>query len=153
MTVVFPGLDSPEFDQAFQRYLQDVESLVTQFRKLGIAKRENATVDDTTIAAADEVLQALSDITDQGQVLRAYISSFVSTDSRNTLAQAKASELAQRNVLPESTVYPFHSLDRLTRCRAVDRPIQSSSIACLLFETNQRKGTTSDVAARRGSLG
>lgn len=99
MTVVFPGLDSAEFERSFDEYLREIESLAALFGRLGIEKRDPSPLDDATVAAAGEALKALSEASDHGQVLRAYITAFVTTDSRDAVAQAKASQLSQRGVI------------------------------------------------------
>src|SRR5579862_2325669 len=99
MSVVFPTLDSREFTEAFEQYLRDVDSLVEMFKSVGIEKKASLPVNTGTVDAAEQALGALSRISEDGQTLRAYIVSFVTTDSRNTAAQARASELSERGVV------------------------------------------------------
>jgi pepF/M3 family oligoendopeptidase len=99
MTVVYPSLESAEFEQGFADHITRVQNLVDLYNRLGIQDGPAPTVDDATVARFTEALTALSELQETGLTLRAYITSFVTTDSRNTLAQAKASELSQRSVV------------------------------------------------------
>ncbi len=99
MSTVFPGLESDEFAGAFRSYIAGVDDLVSLFDGYDIGQREDLEVDGRTVDAVERVLEALSQITERGITLRAYIMSFVATDSRNAQAQAKMSELSQRSVV------------------------------------------------------
>ena len=99
MTVVYPSLDSPEFEAAFATYGQKVTDLAILFDGLGISPNESAAVDAATISAVESVLAALGSLLEMGITVRAYIHSFVTTNSQNTLAQSRSSELSQKNVI------------------------------------------------------
>ena len=92
MTVVYPGLDSPEFEQGFAAVRDEIVALGEVFDRLGIAKRDAAALDAATVAAFDEAIGRMNATLEGVQTLGAYISSFVTTDSRNDLAQARMSE-------------------------------------------------------------
>lgn len=139
MTPVFPGLDSSEFDAAFSAYGAEVDDLLVLFDRLNIRARGDTVTSDETIDAFDSVLDALSAIQESGLTLRAYISSFVSTDSRNTLAQAKASELAQRNVLLSQLFTRFTAwIGSLDVEQLIVRSKVAQSHAFFLRQTNER---------------
>jgi len=97
MTAVYPGLESKEFENGFRATVQKVDELVALFDKEKIAWRDTLRVplDDAMIAAFERVVGAMNATLDQTRTLGAYINSFVSTDSRNNLAQAKLSEFQQ----------------------------------------------------------
>jgi oligoendopeptidase F len=99
MTVVFPSIDSAEFNQAFEAYLDQVGDLVRLFDRLRIHDQPSMPTDDAVVSAADAVVTALSTVQESGQTLAAYINSFVTTNSRDAAAQAKMSELSQRRVI------------------------------------------------------
>jgi pepF/M3 family oligoendopeptidase len=99
MSVVFPDLDSDEFRRAFDSYLQQVAALVTLFDRLGIGPDAPTPDDDAAVSAVEALIGSWSDLQESGQTLLAYVRSFITTDSRNTLAQARMSELAQRRVV------------------------------------------------------
>jgi oligoendopeptidase F len=126
MTTVYPSLESAEFDEGFRSYVGGVDDLVALFDRYDIARHDRLDANEKSIEAVEGMLKALSRITDQGITLRAYIMSFVTTDSRNALAQAKMSELSQRSVVLSQLYTRFTawigSLD-------VERLIEASSAA------------------------
>ncbi|HEX9370334.1 MAG TPA: oligoendopeptidase F, partial [Roseiflexaceae bacterium] len=95
MTVVYPSLDSPEFARDFTAALAAIEAAVALFDTHGIDKRAPAPLDDAAVAAFEQVVDALNRLIEQVGTLRAYIFSFVATDSRDTQAQARLSEFQQ----------------------------------------------------------
>ncbi len=98
MTVVYPSLESPEFEQGFATVVQDIADLAQLFDEQGIG----ADGADRSAAAAvttfEQVIERYNVVLDETRTLSAYISSFVATDSRNNLAQAKLSELQQHTM-------------------------------------------------------
>ena len=99
MTTVFPSLESKPFEEAFSAYLSEVDKAVALFQRLGIERLDTGRIDDETVRSVEEALTTLTRLSDEGMTLRAYIMSFVATDSRNTVAQARASELSMRSVV------------------------------------------------------
>jgi pepF/M3 family oligoendopeptidase len=94
MTVVYPSLDSPEFEKGFHSVIKRVADLETLFDAEAIAAPLSpTTLDSALFARFEKVTRELNAIYEEVKTLRAYIASFVSTDSRNALAQAKMSEL------------------------------------------------------------
>jgi pepF/M3 family oligoendopeptidase len=97
MTPIFPSLDSPQFTAGFQEVEQKIQSLGKLFDAEGISALETVPATDSAlIARFEQVTHAFNDTLESVRVVRAYISSFVATDSRNTQAQGLSSEL--RNV-------------------------------------------------------
>jgi pepF/M3 family oligoendopeptidase len=95
MSVVYPSLEAPEFAQDFAAFLAEVDAAVALFDARGIDKRDPATLDDAAVAAFEQVAGSLNRLFDRATTLRAYIYSFVATNSRDTLAQARLSEYQQ----------------------------------------------------------
>jgi len=100
MTVVYPGLDSAEFAQGFDDVLDRVARLGDIFdrndvRGEGVA--ENPAT-ESVVQAYEEATVAFNETLNAVRTLRAYISSFVATDSRNKVAQARQSELQGKTV-------------------------------------------------------
>ncbi|HEV2236247.1 MAG TPA: M3 family oligoendopeptidase [Ktedonobacterales bacterium] len=93
MAVIFPSLDAPEFTAAFATLDDGITALGALFDAEGIALREPAPLDDATIRAYETATERYNAVLDQMRTLGGYISAFVSTDSRDTLAQARQSEL------------------------------------------------------------
>jgi oligoendopeptidase F len=93
MTVVYPSIDSPEFEEGFQSAIDAIDSLRDLFDKHEIARRLPGPLDDDTVKAFDEIIDRYNATQEQISTLRAYLEAFTATDSRDNLAQARLSEL------------------------------------------------------------
>jgi oligoendopeptidase F len=98
MSVVYPGLDSPEFEHDLAQALAQLNQTVALFDQLGIDKRAPAPFDDAVQGAFEQVATALNALLDRMVTLRNYIYAFVATDSRDNLAQARLSAFMQEMV-------------------------------------------------------
>src|SRR5215210_6695521 len=98
MTVIYPSIDSPEFAAGFASVVDEIARLGELFDASGVGRRDPAPLDDATVAAVEEVLTRLNAVLNAVETLDAYLEGFVSTDSRNDQAQARASELDQQAV-------------------------------------------------------
>lgn len=98
MSVVYPGLDSPEFAQGFQEVIHGIDDLAALFDADNITKRAPTPLDEASVHTFERVLAAYNATLERVRALRAYIFAFVATDSRDTLAQARLSELQQQLV-------------------------------------------------------
>ncbi len=126
MTVVYPSLESKEFEAGFQSVIGKIAELGTLFEQHKIEKRDPAPLDEATVQSFETVVNALNAAFEDVRTMMAYINSFVATDSRNNLAQAKLSELQQHfvrlNMLGTRLTAWIGSLD-------VDALIQRSQVA------------------------
>lgn len=126
MTVVYPSLESKEFEAGFQSVITKIAKLGTLFEQHKIEKRDPAPLDDATVQSFETVVNAMNAALEDGRTMMAYINSFVATDSRNNLAQAKLSELQQHfvrlNMLGTRLTAWIGSLD-------VDALVQRSQVA------------------------
>src|SRR5450759_5499962 len=95
MTVVFPSLESAEFDEAFKIFADDVANLGAVFEEHGIGRHEPAPIDAVTVQTFDVLVDRFNSVLAQARTLGAYITAFVATDSRDDLAEAKRSEMQQ----------------------------------------------------------
>jgi len=95
MTVIYPGLDSPEFEQGFAHVVGDIQQLSQFFDSHGIKEQPPTALTEETIRTFEEVVNRLNAVLDETLTLNAYISCFVSTNTQDTLAQARLSELQQ----------------------------------------------------------
>src|SRR4051812_35631590 len=93
MTVVYPSLESPEFAAGFQEVAHGVEELARQFDQYQIGAAPGGPLDAATVTAFEVLVGQLNDLLTARGTLGAYISAFVSTNSRDDVAQAKRSEL------------------------------------------------------------
>lgn len=98
MTPFFPGLDSAELAEAMQEVVGGLDNLEALFDEHGVGQREPAPLDDDTVRAFEEVVERFNALLEERLVVAAYIQTFVATDSRDDLAQAKWSEMQQNGV-------------------------------------------------------
>src|SRR5437762_13071537 len=90
---IYPSLESAEFDAGFEEIATQINALAELFDARKIARTENAVVDASMVQTFDTVLARYNETLEVLYTLSAYINSFVTTDSRNMLAQAKMSAL------------------------------------------------------------
>ncbi|MGH2443927.1 MAG: M3 family metallopeptidase, partial [Chloroflexota bacterium] len=98
MTVVFPGLESPEFDAEFDAVVGEIGDLEKLLDANHVSPGDSRPIDEATVHAFDAVVAALEQLETRLHTLDAYIRTFVTTDSYNQLAQARTSELRQHAV-------------------------------------------------------
>ncbi len=98
MTPVYPSLESPEFEAGNKLVLQSINDLVQLFDSLQIGRRDSLTMDEETIGAFETVVERMNNILEETTTHGGYIRSFVATDSRNNVAQAKLSEFQQQTL-------------------------------------------------------
>jgi oligoendopeptidase F len=99
MTTVYPGLDSPQFEEDFHSVIDGISDLARLFDEHHVEKGQDLPVDASTVDAFETVIAAFSRLIDRLRTLQSYIFCFVATDSRDTVAQARMSELQQHLVL------------------------------------------------------
>lgn len=95
MTPYFPSIESAELEQAIKDFGAGITGIEQLFDRLGISSG-SATGDQA--AAFDEALQALNEIIRTARKLGTYISCVLTTDTRNTTAQARQSQYDQQAV-------------------------------------------------------
>lgn len=89
MSPYFPGIDSRELASEIDGIRRDAEGLSDLFDRHGIGEGYSG----DARAAFEEVLGGFNALSDRVKLVRSYIHSFVTTDSRNEVALAKQSEL------------------------------------------------------------
>jgi oligoendopeptidase F len=100
MTVVYPSMDSPEFAEGFSGVVHDINDLAKLFDTQQIMKQASPpSLDDHTVQAFETVIQRYNAVLEAKRTLSAYITCFVTTNSHDTLAQARLSELQQSGVV------------------------------------------------------
>ncbi|HET7637161.1 MAG TPA: oligoendopeptidase F, partial [Ktedonobacteraceae bacterium] len=95
MTVVYPSLQSPEFEEGFSQAVQDIDKLVRLFDEEHIIEQPPAALTDDVIHIFETVVKRYNAVLDTTTTLSVYIMCFVTTNTQDTLAQAKWSELQQ----------------------------------------------------------
>jgi pepF/M3 family oligoendopeptidase len=98
MSGIYPGLATDAFRQGFQSLVEGIDQLGQLFNQHGVGQRPPATLDDATVQSFETVAPAYNQLLDQARTVRSYIYSFISTDSRDTQAQAEWSALQQQLV-------------------------------------------------------
>ena len=95
---LYPGLDSPEFREAWDALVRAIDDLVALFDRHGVNRRESPPPPSETVNAFEEVLTRYNEVLREEHTLGAYINSFLTTDSRDARAQAAWSEFQQRTM-------------------------------------------------------
>lgn len=105
MTPFFPGLDSPEFEAAFQKAIADIDSLTGFLDANDIDRRADPAVATADVALLEELIDRFNAVYEQRRLIGSYIHAFVSTNTRDTRAQARNSEALQQwvRITPLST--------------------------------------------------
>lgn len=98
MTVLYPGLEAQEFQFDFAALREAIIELGTLFDQYEVGKRSSTELDDNLVATFEDLLNRYNDLLARTSTMRSYIYSFVATDSRDDLAQARMSELQQQLV-------------------------------------------------------
>jgi len=99
MTVVYPSLESPEFEAGMQAAVQGIAALEALFDAHHVAQSEHAPLTDAVVAGFEEVTTRYNELVTEVGTLGSYIYAFVSTNSRDDMAQARLSELDNHTVL------------------------------------------------------
>ncbi|MFH1501757.1 MAG: M3 family oligoendopeptidase [Candidatus Eisenbacteria bacterium] len=107
---VYGGLDAADFRADVDKFKRDLDKLETYLKEHGIGKLDALPPDAAaTGKALDGVIDLLNGTLRTMSTLNAYIYSFVSTDSRNTLAAKRQSELEQLRVRFQKVYVPFEA--------------------------------------------
>lgn len=95
MSVVWPSLDSAEFDAAFDASLDSLAQLSALFDEHGIG--DGPPLGDES-ATLDNILERINDTFEAMDVVHGYLFCFTAVDSRNDLAKARLNEFENRAV-------------------------------------------------------
>ncbi|MGQ9466323.1 MAG: M3 family oligoendopeptidase [Anaerolineae bacterium] len=95
---LYPGLDSPEFAQAWEALVRAIDDLVALFDRYGVERLASPPPLPEAVIAFDEVLTRYNEVLREEHTLGAYIQSFLTTDSRDARAQSAWSEFQQRTL-------------------------------------------------------
>src|SRR6478752_4137209 len=101
MTPVFPSLESSEFAQGFSDVVRQIDELGAFFDAEHIGGQNDAAKaapsDEQTIRTLESAIERLNATIQSYRTLSAYISAFVTTNTRDALAQARYSELQRHS--------------------------------------------------------
>lgn len=96
MSVIYPGLESLEFEQGFRGVNISMAGLEALFDARGIGSTPpGRLLPANVVATFEEIIDRYTSVLEEVQTMSAYITAFVSTNSRDALAQARQSELQQ----------------------------------------------------------
>ena len=98
MSVVYPSLNSPEFDQGFAHFTEQVADLVKLFDEKRIQAGPVRPLDDATVATFETVIARYNAVLEEATTLNAYLGCFVTTNTQDSLAQARYSEFQQQAI-------------------------------------------------------
>jgi pepF/M3 family oligoendopeptidase len=98
LSALFPGLESPEFAEGFDRLLSGIDHLIHLFDEVGITAKSTRRSETAPLADFERVLNALNDVSEKLESMGSYLYGCISTDSRNELAQARFSQFQERAV-------------------------------------------------------
>jgi oligoendopeptidase F len=98
MSVVYPGLDSPEFDQGFAGFARRVANLIQLFDAHSISAQPAQELNETIISTFETATARFNEVLEEATTLGAYLGCFVTTNTQDTLAQACYSEFQQQAV-------------------------------------------------------
>ena len=90
---VHESFGSRSFSDAKERSIADVERLIALFDELNIRATDQSTLTDVDGTAADRAIIEFNRVSDDLDLLDAYVYATVSTDSRNAEAQSLMSEI------------------------------------------------------------
>lgn len=93
MTPFFPGLDSKEYEAAVANIDRDAAALEAFFDAHDVGAGAKLTVTPELVKAVEEAIDGYNAMMEQVRLVGAYVSAFVTIDTRNELAQARDSEL------------------------------------------------------------
>ena len=98
MTPIFPSLDSPEFAASFASTVREIETLEALFDECDVRRLDTLPPTEQVVARMERVLAAYNNVLDHVRTLDTYIHTFVSVDSRDEVAKARASEFQLRSL-------------------------------------------------------
>ena len=93
MTVVYPGLESQEFARDYSSVVRDIDELAHFFNTHHIEGQATVSLGADTIKTVETIIQRYNTVLEATSTLSAYISCFITTNTHDSLAQAKMSEL------------------------------------------------------------
>jgi len=98
MSVVYPSLDSPEFERDFRSFVRAIDELEGLFENARIDRTDQPLDVNTAVAIFEAVIPQYNALMEFGHTIEAYIYSFIATDSRDEYAQMRMSEMEREEV-------------------------------------------------------
>jgi pepF/M3 family oligoendopeptidase len=121
----FPSLDSKEFAVAHESLEADVARLVSLYDRHDVRDRERE-LDADGVAAVDEVITATNEVLEKLGLLSSYVYAFVSTNTRDAVAQGIQAKLQ----IQGATLTSLNArLAAWVRALGADRLVEASAVA------------------------
>jgi len=99
LTTIFPSLETAPFQESLAALEREITKLEAVFDAGEIMLRATPpALDATTVERFETALTQLNEVSTHFNLLRVYLLGFISTDSRNTTAQQRLSELQQQQM-------------------------------------------------------
>ena len=98
LSALYPGIDTPEFDDGFARVLAQIEALQGLFDELGVQGGGSGPAGDSLVQDFERALSALNNVEQDLESTVAYLYGQITVDSRDAVAQARYSQLRERMV-------------------------------------------------------
>jgi pepF/M3 family oligoendopeptidase len=93
MTVVYPNMESQEFARGYSSVVQDIDELAHLFDTHHIEGQTTAPQSGETIKTFEIIIERFNAVLEATLTLSTYIMCFITTNTHDSLAQAKMSEL------------------------------------------------------------
>ena len=93
MTVVYPSMESQEFARGYSSVVQDIDELAHLFDTRHIEGQMTAQLSGETIKTFEIIIERFNAVLEATSTLSTYIMCFITTNTHDSLAQAKMSEL------------------------------------------------------------
>ena len=104
MTTIFPGLQSPEFEAGFRHVTESIDGLTELFDRHNVrlltAEEQSAIrhQSSSSESAIEEVITRFNAVLEEYRTISAYIQCILSTDTRDSVALHRASEMQAQGV-------------------------------------------------------
>ncbi|MFH1675511.1 MAG: M3 family metallopeptidase, partial [bacterium] len=110
MANVYPSINSGEFESDFEKVTKELNKLDEYFKKHGIDKLEKVPDDLKAVGAIlSELIGIFNDVIETYSTLESYIYAFYTTNSYDTAAARKFSELEQVGILRKKIFTKFEA--------------------------------------------
>jgi pepF/M3 family oligoendopeptidase len=161
LSALFPGLDSPEFAEGFDRLLSGIDHLTHLFREVGITESSTRRSESAPVAEFERVLNALNAVSQQFDSMGSYLFGCISSDSRNDLAQARFSQFQERAVALDKLqtrftawvgTLPIEELsERSTLAAEHEFPLRQMHVAARHLMSEEAEALAAELSPSSGS--
>jgi pepF/M3 family oligoendopeptidase len=161
LSALFPGIDSPEFAEGFDRLLSGIDRLAQLFDDVGITATSTNRSEPAPLADFERVLNALNDVSQQLDSMGSYLYGCISTDSRNELAQARFSQFQERAVALDKLQTRFTAwvglqpieelIERSTVAGEHDYPLRQLHVAARHLMSEEAEALAAELSPSSGA--